>query len=206
MPAAPSLMSDALHSAPSDRRYGFQQMSSLGIPMQRSGDLGYTFGQVRSGPRHCTRNLRQHLLRCGSECLSRQGEEFTCSHSDERQEMLCGLIFRLGFRGKLSQVFHHGIGIDLANRADLLLSFEFGLEGALTFEFFLAFSFAEKAANHIADGAEPTFSFEFGFVLELGFEFLFAFARIFIFEFGLDQFTLRLISHDVFLLQRYRGL
>src|SRR5258708_30156407 len=106
--------------------------------------------------------------------------------------MLCGLIFCPRLSRQLSQVLHHGVGIDFADGADFL--FGLGFEGALVLA--LAFSFAEKAADYVADGAEPAFALEAGFVLVLVFHFLFGFSRVLIFEFGLDQFTLGLISHD----------
>jgi len=99
--------------------------------------------------------------------------------------MLGCLVFCFGFSRQFSQVFHHGVGIDLPDGADLALEFTLTLELALAFQltFELAFQFTltEKAADDVSDGTQPalafqacfTFAFEFEFPLEFTFQLVF---------------------------------
>jgi hypothetical protein len=75
------------------------------------------------------------------------------------------LFFRLRFCSQLAEVLHHGVGIDLADRAYLFL----GFEGALFLELLLTFT--QRAAGYIANGAQPTLAFEAGFAFQARFFF-----------------------------------
>jgi sugar phosphate permease len=101
--------------------------------------------------------------------------------------VLGSLIFGLCLSRQLPQVLHQGVGIDLADGADLLLVF--------VFAFVLAFAFAKQAAGNVADGSEPAFTLQaclvlhlilalvFGLVLEFCFELVFEFRQGFQFTF-----------------------
>ncbi len=80
-------------------------------------------------------------------------------------------------------MLHHGVGIDLADRADLVL--------ILVLAFVFVFALAEQTSGDVAEGAEPSFSFQNGFIFHLLFRFVF---KLF-FEFGF-QFTFHLVCHD----------
>jgi hypothetical protein len=58
--------------------------------------------------------------------------------------VLCGFVFRLRLGSQFSQVFHHGVGIDLPRWADLVLVLEF------IFEFVFILAFSEQAAKNAA--------------------------------------------------------
>src|SRR5208337_4014043 len=109
--------------------------------------------------------------------LRRHRKELAGGHSNERQEMLGRLLFAFGFGRQLSQVLHHGVGVDLADGADLAFELAFALqfEFSLTLEFAFELLLAEQAADHIADGPEPALSFQpsltFEFTLALQLEF-----------------------------------
>jgi hypothetical protein len=81
--------------------------------------------------------------------------------------MLGGLIFGFRFCCQLAQMFHHGVRINLADWADLVL--------ALIFLFALVFvlAFAEQAAGDVAESAQPAFAFKDCLVLHLIFPFSF---------------------------------
>src|SRR5208282_4625093 len=84
---------------------------------------------------------------------------------------------------KLSQMLHHGVGIDLAGRVDFVFELAFALV------FILAF--AQQAAENVTDRAELilifhlVFVFQFSLVLQLVFEFRQGF-----------QFIFQLVRHD----------
>jgi hypothetical protein len=53
-------------------------------------------------------------------------------------------------------MFHHGIGVNLADGADL--HFRFGLKGA--FVFILILGFSQETSDDVSNGAEPAFTLE----------------------------------------------
>jgi hypothetical protein len=186
------LARNAADGAAGDRRDGLQEMPGLGIAMQSLRHSADAPRQMRGGFGNGARDLGQRLPRHRSDSLRDNGEQFARRHPDEREKVLRRLVFGFRLCSQLSQVLHHGIGVDLADRAD----FVFPFEGAFVFVLLLAFSLAKKAADDVADGAEPTLPFEAKFILEFVFHLLFTLTRVFIFEFVLHQFTLALISHD----------
>jgi hypothetical protein len=118
------------------------------------------------GPRHLPDSFRQPRGRPGN-----YGKQFTGGHSDQGEEVFRRLFFRFSLRRQFSEVLHHGIGIDLADGADLVLEFELFLMFVLVLMFLFHLFFPEQAADHIADSAEPAFAFA-GFMLHLFFHLL----------------------------------
>jgi len=53
-------------------------------------------------------------------------------------------------------MFHHGIGINLTDGADLV--FRFSFEGA--FILILVLGFSQETANDVSNGAEPALTFQ----------------------------------------------
>jgi hypothetical protein len=109
--------------------------------------------------------------------------------------MFGGLIFGLSLRRQLTQMFHHGVWIDLADGADLVFVLVF------LFSLVLVLAFAEQATGDVAKSAEPALSFKDSLVLHLVFEFaLVLFLELFFplgFKFRQSfQFTFILVCHD----------
>ena len=166
-PAVRSLASHMAHRFACDRRHDFQQMTRARIAVKSTRHLTDTFGEVRRSFVYGTRNLRKQLLRRGRNRLRHHRKQLAGSHSNQRQEVFGGFIFRFGLGRQFSQMLHHGIGIDLADRTEFVL--EFILEFALVFIFVLAL--AEQAAKAAKYGAE--------LILLLILEFVFQFALVF---------------------------
>jgi hypothetical protein len=185
------LAGDAPHRAASDARHGLNQMTGPRISVQHPGHFADSVGEPRAGFRKGLSHPGQMLHRVRRKRLGRNRQEFAGRHPNQRKELLGGFLFRFRLECPLSQVFHHGVGIDLADGTYFLL--RFGFESTLAFVFLLAF--AEQAADYVADGAKPAFSFEARLTFILAFHFLFTFSRVFIFQF-LHHFALGLISHD----------
>ena len=78
--------------------------------------------------------------------------------------MLGCLILGLALCRQLTEVFHRGVWVDLADEANF----------ALALLFILAFALAEQAADDVAEGAQPAFAFQ----TRLVFHFQFAFPLV----------------------------
>jgi hypothetical protein len=135
--AVRSLTSHRANSAPRDPWNNLQQMAGLRIAVEAAGNLGYALGEMRRSPGDCAGYLRKHPLGRGRNRLCDNWKQFAGSHSDQRQEVFGSFIFRFRLGRQLSQVLHHGVGVDLAYRADLVLVFKLA--------FF--FAFAQQAAQ-----------------------------------------------------------
>jgi hypothetical protein len=108
-------------------------------------------------------------------------------------------LLAFGFRCELTQMFHHGVWIDLADGAELFLGLILILTFVLVFGFALifVFAFAKQTAGDVAESAEPAFAFQSGLVLHLFFQFTFHLVLELSFEFVFEfQFTFELICHD----------
>jgi hypothetical protein len=186
------LAGDAVHGPPRNGRHRAQQAARGGLPMKAARDLAHAPRELRSDSRNRLGDSRQGALGHGSQGFGRHGKQFGRRHPDQWQEMLRGFFFGFSLRRKLSQMLHHGIGIDLADGAELFFELVFTFEFVLSLEFVFEFLFAEKAAHDIADGTELAFvfqfvlSFEFVLAFILGFEFLLA--LVFAFELGQELF------------------
>jgi hypothetical protein len=183
------LASHMAHRATCDRRHHLQQMPCRRIAMKTAGNLPDAPGEVRRSLGHGTGNFWKQLLRRGRNRLGYHRKQLAGSHSNQRQELFRSFVFRLCLGRQFSQVLHHGIGIDLAYRADLV--FEFVFEFIFELAFVLAFAFAEQAAQAAKQGAELIL------LLILEFAFVFQFALVFqlVFEFSC-QFVFQLVRHD----------
>jgi hypothetical protein len=185
------MFGDAAYRASSNARHGTQQMPGLRIAVQAAGDRSHTLRKLRSDSRDRFRDPRESFLGQGKNGLGDDRKQLAGSHSNQRQKVLGRLLLGLRFGSQFPEMFHHGIRIDFADGANLVLElalelpFEFALE--LTLPFKLTLAFAEEAADHIADGAQPALALYLA--LELAFTFEFAF------ELGF-QFKLGLICHD----------
>lgn len=184
-PTVRGLASHTPHRPPGDGRHDFQQMPLLRIAVKRARYLPHALSEVRRSPGYRMSDFRKHLLRRRRYRPGYYRKQLAGSHSNKRQEVLSGLVFGFCFGREFSQVLHHGIGIDLAYRADLVLVF--------VFELILLLAFAEQAADRIADGAEPAFAFQSGFVFHLFFQFALVLELVFEFVF---QFIFQLVRHD----------
>jgi hypothetical protein len=97
------------------------------------------------------------------------------------------LFFALGFRREFTEMFHHGVGIDLADRAEFFLRFVFVLGFGLIFVFVLGlhlvfrfvlvlfFAFPEQTAGDVAEGTQPALAFQACLFLHLVFHLVFEF-------------------------------
>jgi hypothetical protein len=175
--ASRHFVSDVANRAPGDARHCAKQMPRLGISVKRFRDRTDTSRQLGRSLGQRAGNFRKSLLRQGRNRFGHHRQKFAGGHSYKRQEVFGSFIFCLRLSRQLAEMFHHGIGIDLAYRADLVL----------VLAFIFVFAFAEQAAG---DSAEPSFAFQDGFVLHLVFRFVF---KLF-FEFGF-QFTFHLVCH-----------
>jgi hypothetical protein len=170
VPAVRRLASNAAYGAPRDGGHSLQQVTRRRIAMQGLGDSTDTLRQVRRSLGDRARNLGKHFSSQRGRRSRDDGKQFAGGHSDQRKELLGRFVFCFRFRGELSEVLHHGVGIDLADGADLVLAFEF----ALVLEFLFAFPLSQKATGNVAKGAEPAFAFQAGLVFEFLFAFFFA--------------------------------
>jgi hypothetical protein len=168
-PAMGRLASHMPHRLACNRRHDFQKMPCTRITVKSARHRPDVLGEVRRSLVYGPGNLRKQLLRRGRDRLGHYRQQFAGSHSNERKEVLGGFIFRFCLGRQFSQVLHHGIGIDLADRAEFVL--EFILEFALVFELTFVFAFAEEAAKTAEYGAE--------LILLLVLEFVFQFALVF---------------------------
>ena len=142
--ASRNFVSDVADRTPGDARHCAKQMPRLRISVKRFRDrtdtsrqLGRSFGQ-RVG------NFRKSLLCHGRNCFGHYRQKLAGGHSYKWQEVLGSFVFCLGLGRQLTEMLHHGIGIDLADRADLVLVL------ALIFVFVFAFAFAEQTAGDSA--------------------------------------------------------
>jgi hypothetical protein len=172
-PAVGRLASHMAYRAPRDRRHDFQKMPSVRITMKSARHPPDTLGEVRRSLGHGPGDLRKQFLRRGRNRLGHHRKQLAGSHSNQRQEVFGGFVFRLCLGRQFSQVLHHGIGIDLADRAEFVL--EFVLEFILELAFVLAF--AEQAAKPAQQRAE--------LILLLILEFVFVFQFALVFQFVL---------------------
>jgi hypothetical protein len=177
MPAARRLMSNRFNGPACNAWHRLQQVASMRLAMQLARNLSDVVRETRRSFSYCSRHFRQQLLCRRSNGPGHNRKQLACGHSDQWQEMLSRFIFGFSLSGKLTQVLHHGIGIDLAHRADLVLK--------LIFEFELIFFLAltKQATCDIAESAEPAFTFKACLVLQFIFQLVF-------------QFVLKLVRHD----------
>jgi len=180
--ASRNFVSDVADRTPGDARHCAKQMPRLRISVKRFRDRTDTSRQPGRSLGQRTGNFRKSLPRQGRYRFGHHRQKLAGGHSYKWQEVFGSFVFCLRLGRQLAEMFHHGIGIDLAHRADLVL------ELAFIFVFVFAFAFAEQTAG---DPAEPSFAFEDGFIFQLVFRFVF---KLF-FEFGF-QFTFHLVCHD----------
>jgi len=197
-----NFVSDVAHGAPSDARYGAQQVPRLRISVKHSSDFANSPRQLRRSPGQRFGNLGKSPLCHGSNRLGHHRKKLAGGHPNQREEMLGRLIFALGFRRQFTQVFHHGVWIDFADGADLVLVFVLVL--GFGFAFVLVFTFTEQAAGDIADGAEPALAFQASLIFHLIFQFVFGLVLEFRFELVFEfrqGFQFAFICHDQILLR-----
>jgi hypothetical protein len=179
MPAACRLMSNRFNGPACNAWHRLQQVASMRLAMQLARNLSDVVRETRRSFSYCSRHFRQQLLCRRSNGPGHNRKQLARSHSDQWQEMLSRFIFGFSLSGKLTQVLHHGIGIDLARRTDLILEFIFIFE----FELILFLTLAKQAACDIAESTEPAFALKACLVLQLIFQLVF-------------QFVLKLVCHD----------
>jgi hypothetical protein len=184
VPATRHFVSDVANRASGDARHCAKQMPRLGISVKSFRNSTDTSRQLGRGLGQRAGNFRKSLLRHGRNRFGHHRQKLAGGHSYKRQEVFGSFIFCLRLSRQFAEMFHHGIGIDLADWADLVLAF--------VFVFALAFAFAEQTAG---DLAKPTFAFQDGFILHLVFRFVFRFVFKLFFKFGF-QFTFHLVCHD----------
>jgi hypothetical protein len=126
-PAMRGLTRHSAYGAPCNRRHDLEQVPRAGIAMKTAGNLRDASREVRRRPAHRASDLRKQLLCRRRDRPGHHRKQLTGSHSDEREEMLGGFVFRFGFGGEFPEVLHLGIGIDLAHRTDLIFEFVFQL-------------------------------------------------------------------------------
>jgi hypothetical protein len=196
--SARDLMGDAAHRAPGDAGDGAKQVPGLWVSVKRSCHFPDPTGQLGRGSGQRFGNLGKSPLCHRSDRLGDHRKKLAGGHSNQRKEVLGGLVFALGFRRQFAQMFHHGVWIDFADGADLIFIFVLG------FAFVFIFTLAEQAAGNIADGAEPAFAFQTSFILHLIFQFVFSLVLEFCFELVFEfrqGFQFAFICHDEILLQ-----
>jgi hypothetical protein len=179
LPATRYLVSDVAHSAPSDAGHGPQQMPRLWVPVKCLCHCSNAPRELRRGSGERFGDFRKSFLRHRRNRLGHHRKKLAGGHPDQRQEMLGGLIFGFRFRRQLTQMFHHGVWIDLADGANLVL--------VLLFALVFVLAFPEQAAGDVAQGAEPAFAFRHTLVLH------FAFHLVLELVF---KFTFQLVCHD----------
>jgi hypothetical protein len=136
-------------------------------------------------------DLGKRFLCQGRDGLGHHRKELAGSHPDQRQEVLDCFLLALGFGREFAQMFHHGVGINLADGTDLVLALEFIFAFVLIFAFEFVLALAEQAAGDVAEGAEPAFAFQAGLI----FHFQFAFHLVLEFAFEL-VFQFSVECHD----------
>jgi hypothetical protein len=201
VPASRHLVSDAPHRAPRDARHRLQQVPRRWVVVERARDLPDGLGQVRHGLVDRMSNLGGlgqfgYVARLGQSlrqlgCFGHHREDLAGSHVSQRREVLGRLIFALRLCRQFAQMFHHGVGIDLADRTDLVLSLILVFILALVF----VFGLPEQAAGDVSQSAKPAFTFQASLVLQ----FQFAFQLVLEFAFGLVfEFCFELIFEFCF--------
>jgi hypothetical protein len=189
------LVSQVAYCASSNARHSAQQVPRLRISVKYFRNFPDSSGQLRRGSGQNSGDFGKSPLRRRRDSFRYHRQKFARGHSYQRQEVLRRLILTLRFGRQLAQVLHHGVGINLANGADLTLVLAFEL--ILTFpkdaaEEVLTFSFAQNAPEKVfpllfsfpEDAPEKIFSFakqasekifSFQFVFRLVFKFIFEF-------------------------------
>jgi hypothetical protein len=201
-PSPGHFVSDVTHRAPSDARDGAKQMPRLRVSVKYSRHFSDSSRQLGRGPGQRLGDLGKSPLCHRSDRLGDYRKKLAGGHPNQREEMLGRLIFALGFRRQFTQVFHHGVWIDFADGADLVLVFVLVL--GFGFAFVLVFTFAEQAAGDIADGAEPALAFQASLIFHLIFQFVFGLVLEFRFELVFEfrqGFQFAFICHDQILLR-----
>jgi hypothetical protein len=145
--------------------------------MESFRDSSNPLRQPWSGLRHRASDFWQKFLCQRSGRLGYDRQQLARRHADQREKVLCGFVFRFSLRRKLSEVLHHGIGINLAHGIELELVFEFML--VLMLHLVFHFLFAEQVPDHVSDGAEPAFAFQARFVFHFFFHLLFKLMLVF---------------------------
>jgi hypothetical protein len=182
-------------SAPSDAWHSLKQVPGLRIPMENLRDFTYAARQMGRRPSKRLGDLRKGFSRHGSYRFGHHGKKLAGCHADQRQEMLGSFVLGLRFCCQLTQMFHHGVWINLADGADLFLVLVF------FFALVLVLALAEQAAGDVAESTEPAFTFKDGLVFRLVFRFVLRLVLKLFFEFGFKfrqgfRFIFRLVCHD----------
>ncbi len=186
--AASCAMRKCAHSPPCNARDDPQQMPRLRIAMKRLRNMSDALGQSRCCPGQSLGDFWQRPLGCRCNRPSDDRQQLACCHPDQGQKMFRRFIFALCFRRKLAKVFHHGVGIDLANRIESGFQFVLAL--------ILVFAFTENGAEEVFAFAKNVAQEVFPFAQQVAEE-LFTFRLIFELFFELVfQLTFVLICHD----------
>jgi hypothetical protein len=203
--ASRRLVSEIAHGTSGNARHDPQQVPSLGISVKHFRHFPDSSRQSGRGDGQNSGDFGKSSLRHGRHSLGYHRKQFARGHADQREEVLRSLIFTLRFCRQLAQVLHHGVRIDFADGADLILQFVLALELVLAFpeqppkKVFTfpkdasekVFAFPEYASEELFTFPEQASEefFTFQFVFRLVFKFFFEL----ILEFS---FQLTFICHD----------
>jgi hypothetical protein len=126
-----SLTRNAANCAPSDSGQRFYQVPRRRVSMKSARDLSDALRKVRRSSGHGSSDIAGlgHLgyVPYFGECprdlsgFSYDRQNLACCHTYQRQEVFGRFIFGLGLEGELTQVFHHGVGINLADGTEFFL-------------------------------------------------------------------------------------
>jgi hypothetical protein len=188
------LPGNAVYRAARDRGDRAQERTRGGPLVQTPCDLTDSARKLRRHSGYRLSYPGHNLARRRCQRPGCQRKKFRSRHPNQRQKMFRRLISGLGFGREFSQVLHHGIRVNLADRTELALEFAYALEFTLAFEFQFAFefslafefefAFAEETADNVTDGSQPAFSFRFAFKFAFALEFKLAFELRFRFVLG----------------------
>ena len=155
---------DAAHRPAGDGRHGAQQPAGAWIAVQNAGDPRYAARQLRLHPGDGPRHPGERPAECRRHAPGHDRQQLLGGHSDKRQKLLGGFLLGFALRRQVRQVLHHGVGVDLAHRADLVFQLAFAFQLALQLQ--LAFAFQLALAEQTAEeSAEFALALAFQFAL-----------------------------------------